>query len=331
MMRRAASVGIAWLLVAGAAGAANLAGDRLQICDRTEEISPELRPSALLDVAGAALAARRYGQVYERFAERFAATLGEAEKTDERNRRFIANIVRASALRPNALDVSRGEPGKEVLFRTRPEDRIELDCAALTRREADMAAVALLARWVRGQELLPELAQRARFVAEQSKAHEALIENGLPMWPWELWLNGKRLGASDWEPLFKTQWVLARPSVGVEINTRNRAEGNLEASVGIEPIGFVRYLRDDYTEWWGASLLVTSSTREGLGLGALLRWNRYVLGVTRHESGVAGEPGSRFVFLGVELYDALNRKRDDFEEWKDVQRRRVQALLESAR
>lgn len=72
------------------------------------------------------------------------------------------------------------------------------------------------------------------------------------------------------------------------------------------------------TEWWGASLVVTSSTRDGIGVGGLVRWNNYVLGVTRHKSDTPGESDNTFILLGVDLYDLFNKKRPDSEKFKEI-------------
>lgn len=320
-MRQILIVILAALILAAPARAATLQDDHLFICDKTADISPALQPSALMDSAGAELEAKQFGLIYERFAQRYEATLSPAERAARPTTKYISNIRGAGALTSNLFDVSRALDGtSEKLFES-SDDEISFNCAGLTPHDVDMAAVALMTRWVRSQESLHELEGRALFVAKQSRAHEALLYNGLPMWPWELWLNGKRLGESDWDPLFKTQWVLMRPTAGIEINTRNRASGNLDASVGIEPLGFARYQDDGYKSWWGASLLVTSSTNAGIGLGGLLRWNNFVLGVTRHESNSADMPASNFIFIGIELYDYANKQRGDFAEWKRLQKK----------
>lgn len=319
------------LLTAGffgwqAACAATLDGDAVRMCDRLLQVTPELQPSALMEASAADLDARRFAAVYSRFADRFEATLDDATKAEPAVARFLAN-VRAARLEPAAFDAAPSDDRtRETLFEN-TDQPIALACDALPRHAPDMVAVSLMTGWVRGQERLPELERRARRVVEQYRDHEALLRNGLPMWPWELWLNGKRLGRSDWEPLFRTQWVVLRPTAGVEIDARSRAEGDLEASIGIEPLGFVRYRTEDYASWWGASLLVTASTREGIGLGGLLRWNDYVLGVTHHESDSPAKSDGVFIFLGVDLYDLVNRKREDFAKWKDLQRQRVGKLL----
>lgn len=318
----------AFVLFLGCAAAhsATLDNDSLAMCDRVFQLTPELRPSALMDAVAVDLESGRFDRVYATFAGRLEAALTATNRGSPAVARILANI-RAGTLPPHAFDVvPSDDKQKEIIFESRA-DQIEINCAQVAPHEPDMAAVTIMTGWVLGQQLLPALEARARFVARQSAAHEALINNGLPMWPWELWLNGKRLGRSDWEPLFKTQWVLMRPTAGIEIDTRSRAEADLEASVAIEPLGLVRYRNDDYSKWWGASLLVTSSTREGIGLGALLRWNNLVLGVTRHESDSPAKSDGTFVFVGVELHELIMKKREDFDAWKDMQRRRVNELL----
>lgn len=314
--------------ILGAASAATLQGDHLQMCDQTLDISPNLRPSALLVITIKDYEAKRFGQIYESFAQQFENTLKDATPHAPSMDKFIANIRHAHDFIDNVFDVTPALDGKsEKLFESRPEE-ISFNCTQLAPHQVDMAAVALMTRWIRSQEELPELNIHAIFIAKQSKAHEALLNNGLPMWPWELWLNGKQLGHSDWEPLFKTQWILMRPIAGFEINTSNRASGNLQVSVGVEPIGFIKYQNDEYDSWWGMSLLATSSNQEGIGIGGLLRWNNYSLGITRHQSDTVGNPGSNFVFIGIEFHDFIAKKQEDFETWKNLQSKRLDSVLQ---
>jgi hypothetical protein len=326
-MRRILFVSFTALFLAGTAHAATLQENRLYACSKTMDISPELQPAALLESSLMDIEARRFDLIYPRIAQLFATSLKPAEKTDTRTTYFTNHLSRASSFEAKYFDVIHvADIKSEILFAS-TNDEAQFECSKLPSYFANMAAAALMTQWMRNLETLPELQARASFVSHQSKVHEALLNNGLPMWPWELWLNGKRLGSSDWEPLFKTQWVVMRPTAGIEINTRNRASGNLEASVGLEPVGFVHYQNDDYNKWWGASLLVTSSTSAGIGLGGLLRWNNYVLGVTRHESNTAGVPASNFLFVGVELYDFANKQRGNLEQLKQLQQGRLQQIL----
>lgn len=322
-MSRLLFIFVAALLFSGVACAATIQDEHIFACDKNLNITPKLQPLALLNSTAADIDANHFNLVYKRFAQIFEETILDSERMDPSVTSFISRIRGAQSLGYKDFDVRHNpDNGWEIFFQG-PRTEIIYKCDALPGYFADMAAVSLMTQWVRGQETLPELQNRALQVVNQAKAHEALLYNGLPMWPWELWLNGKRLGKSDWEPLFKTQLIILRPTAGVEINTRNRASGNLDASVGVEPLGFVHYRNNDYSSWWGASLLVTSTTGAGIGLGGLLRWNNYVLGVTRHESNSAGISSSNFIFIGVELYDFANKRRGDFDEWKKLQKTRT--------
>lgn len=150
---------------------------------------------------------------------------------------------------------------------------------------------------------------------ERNREYQNLLQNGLSMWPWEMYLNGLRLAPRDSSHPFTTQFVIFRPSAAMEVNTRSQADANLEASLLVEPIGFVRYSSTEYNHWWGASLAVTSSTREGMGYGALIRYDNYTLGVMRHKSSTAGEPDSNFVMLSVDLHNLLDSKRANIKEF----------------
>ena len=112
----------------------------------------------------------------------------------------------------------------------------------------------------------------------QREMPRTLLKNGLAMWPWELWLNGLRLSKKDSDPLFRTQWVFMRPTAGIEIDTYSQASADLQASVALEPLGFVRYRGEGYSHWWGASVVITASTSRGAGYGGLFRWDNYVIG-----------------------------------------------------
>ena len=306
--------------------AASLQDDQLAICDRSVAIAETLRPSALMEVAAPHLASGQFSRIYPLFAERFEATLPDAARALSGMPAILAQL-RSPTFESRLFDVVPDDDRRREFVFEGSTAQFAIECATLVPYQANLAAVSLMTGWVRGQQRLPDIAARARIVAEQSRAHEALMNNGLPMWPWELWVNGLRLGESDWEPLFRTQWVLLRPTVGVAMGTRRRAEANLDASVGIEPLGFVRYRDADYGSWWGVSLLLTSTTRDGIGVGALLRWNDYVLGVTRHKSDIPGQGDSNFVFIGLDLYRMVNSKREEFTAWKTQQKSRVGELL----
>ncbi len=139
-------------------------------------------------------------------------------------------------------------------------------------------------------------------VSVRADEYEGYLKDGLPMWPWELAVNG---WGQDYKDLFteapRWQWVVARPSAGLELVWPNRKEANLEASLGIEPLGFVRYTDKNFRNWWGLSTLVVLGTDDnGAGLGGLIRYNNYSLGIVKRE-----DIDDIYLFLSFDLYGKL--------------------------
>ena len=285
------------------AGAAELRGDAIFLCDALRQPSAAMRSSEAIS--------------HSKLADMLAAAAG-----NERARPEVARLL--GALRnPQGRSFDVAPDGNtEKIFRSAPAETITISCGATVPQYlVDAATAALLAERLRIQHELPAMKARAEILAKASRDAEDLLKNGLAMWPWELWLNGLRLSERDADPLFRTQWVVFRPSAGIEIDLRNRASADLQASVMLEPLGFVRYRGDSYAHWWGASLVVTSSTNRGAGFGALLRWDNYVIGLTRHK-GESAQPDSTFLAVGIDLYDLVNRKRTELKEWDAFARRR---------
>ena len=281
-------------LFATCAGAAELRGDAIFLCDALRQ--PSIKSSE----------ATAYGKL----ADALAAAVGN-ERTRPEVARFLAVLRNPQG---RSFDVAP-EGNTEKIFRSVPAETITISCApSVPQYLVEVATAALLAERIRIEHELPAMKTRAAILEKASRDAEDLLKNGLAMWPWELWLNGLRLSEKDADPLFRTQWVVLRPSAGIEIDLRSQASADLQASVMLEPLGFVRYRGDSYAHWWGASLVITSSTNRGAGIGALLRWDNYVIGLTRHK-GEGSEPDSTFLMVGVDLYDLLNKKRTELKEW----------------
>lgn len=290
-MRRAAFI---LFLFATSAGAAELRGDAIFLCDALRQ--PSIRSSE----------ATAYGKL----ADALAAAVGN-DRTRPEVARFLAVLRNPQG---RSFDVAP-EGNTEKIFRSVPAETITISCApSVPQYLVEVATAALLAERIRIEHELPVMKTRAAILEKASRDAEDLLKNGLAMWPWELWLNGLRLSDKDADPLFRTQWVVLRPSAGIEIDLRSQSSADLQASVMLEPLGFVRYRGDSYAHWWGASLVVTSSTRRGAGIGALLRWDNYVIGLTRHK-GEGSEPDSTFLMVGVDLYDLVNKKRTELKDW----------------
>lgn len=135
-----------------------------------------------------------------------------------------------------------------------------------------------------------------------------LLDQGLAQWPWEMAVNGWRMSGDPYnEPAPRTQLIFMRPSAGLEFGWASQSNADVEATVGIEPIGMVWYRGDDtdYNNWWGISALVTLGTGDnGAGIGGLIRYNHYWIGVTDRKGS-----NDTFVFIGLDLHKYL--KSDD--------------------
>jgi len=299
----AASLALGATLAAGA----DLRGDSIYLCDALRQPSARLKPSELALQLNSLARDGKLGAAYARLA----AIADDAVSHEVRARRVLA-LLRNPDNRSFAVAPDRTS---EKIFSAAPADTVTIDClATMTQPLVDLATVALVAERLRVEGELPLLQARAANLKKAARDAEDLLQNGLAMWPWELWLNGLRLSKKDSDPLFRTQWVLMRPAAGIEIDTYSQASADLQASVALEPLGFVRYRGEGYSHWWGASLVITASSSRGAGYGGLFRWDNYVIGVTRHK-GQGSQPDSNFLLVGVDLYDLLNKKRTELKDW----------------
>lgn len=262
-------------LSATLAAGADIRGDSIYLCDALRAPSSHLKPSELWLPLNSPAREGKVGAAYARLAD----IAGDALNGEARGRRVLL-LLRNPDNRSFAVTPDRTN---ETIFSGAP-DTITIDClATITQPVIDLATVALVAEWIRVKGELPLQGERANSVKKAARDAEDLLKNGLAMWPWELWLNGLRLSKKDSDPLFRTQWVFMRPTAGIEMDTYSQASADLQASVALEPLGFVRYRGDGYSHWWGASVVITASTSRGAGYGGLFRWDNYVLGVTRHQ------------------------------------------------
>jgi hypothetical protein len=291
------------------AGAANLSDDLIFLCGKPHEPSPALKLSAVRPQIEPLVKEGNFGAAYVRLAD---ITLGAVQQhgTATNVSRFLSVLRNPPLNRSFAIVMVERT---ERLFSTVPNETISIDCTAqIPQHLIDVSAAALIAEIVQKQQRGPAEGARAEAVERKRRDSEDILKNGLAMWPWELWLNSQRVSTDD-KPLFRTQWVVMRPTAGIEVDTYSQATADLQASVALEPLGFVRYRGEGYAHWWGASLVITATTNRGAGYGALVRWDNYVLGITRHK-GQGGEPNSNFLLIGVDLYDLLNKKRAEMKD-----------------
>lgn len=315
---------------------AGAADDEAKLCGAPLTPSAPFERRALIDQTATDLAADHVQAALDKLATTYEKSVPPGEAASPAVAGFLRQL-RAPTSRWSALwMVSRDEDtANPILFEQDAADRrVVIACrpGPVPAYFHDMVAVANYVHIALAAREASSKQQQWNALKKQATDHEDLIRNGLPMWPWELWLNGKRLGKSDADPLFDTQLVFLRPTAGVEINTRSREDANLEGSLMLEPIGFVKYLEDSrYSRWWGVSAVVTASTRQGMGYGALLRYGRFSAGLTLHKSEVPGVSNDVYLLIGMDLYDLFESKRGEFSAVHDNIRKSVGNLLEADR
>ncbi len=165
-------------------------------------------------------------------------------------------------------------------------------------------------------------------IQQRNLQYRNWFDNGLPMWPQETWFNGLLLGKSDAEKPARHQWVIFRPSVGLGVNSSDGlSNGNVDATLGIEIGGFVRYLNNDYSNYWGLSVLATLGEDAGVGYGLLLRYDDYVLGYTHRGEDAASGIGSdsEYFYIGYDLYKLVHDNKDRFSQYRQKIRQSISA------
>jgi len=145
--------------------------------------------------------------------------------------------------------------------------------------------------------------------------YDKYLFEGFPMFPWEAAVNGWLLtdnrianGPPRW------QLAVLHPSAGVVGNVASNTDGDIGASLLIEPIGVVRYTRD-YKHWYGLSVMASFPFDRDPGIGFAMTYDQFKLGVTWHD-----DPDGRYdgaaVVLGIELYQFVGRQHKKYDGYK---------------
>lgn len=144
-----------------------------------------------------------------------------------------------------------------------------------------------------------KLAQHVAYVVagRAYKTYERMVFDGLAMWPWEMWLNGKFVPSDFKQPAPLYQLAFLRPNASPALKFDGTENSEIDYGFTFEPIGYIRYLDDSYKKWWGVSTLITATNDNGIGYGALLRWDQFTLGVAYHE-----KDHSTLMFVSIDLY-----------------------------
>lgn len=134
--------------------------------------------------------------------------------------------------------------------------------------------------------------------------HQNRLFNGLPMWPWETFVNGLGLKSHRTEPMpaSRNQWIVMRPDVVPALRFSGSNDSQLDAALIVEPVGFIRYRNHDYNRWWGVSFAVAISGDHGTGYGLVARWNQFIAGAGYH-----GRDSDALVYVGMDLYQLVHQ------------------------
>lgn len=135
------------------------------------------------------------------------------------------------------------------------------------------------------------------------KDYENYTMKGLPMWPWEMWLNGFLVPDDFNAPAPKRQWVFFRPNLSPALVTGSAEDTGLDFGLTLE-VGHVWYRKKDYSSWWGLSVMAAVTDDEGAGYGGLLRWDDYTLGVAHHDRN-----DETLVYVSVDLYKLVTGEK----------------------
>lgn len=129
--------------------------------------------------------------------------------------------------------------------------------------------------------------------------YENYILKGLPMWPWEMWVNGFLVPDEFDGPAPMRQWIFLRPNLSPALVTGSEEEAGLDFGLTLE-LGHIWYRKKDYSSWWGASAMAALTDDEGVGYGGMLRWDNYTLGIARHSKN-----DEDLIYVSVDLYQLV--------------------------
>lgn len=269
------------------------------------------------------------GKIYQQLFDQYQHDVSEVDRSRDEVNKFIAlqrSII--SGNKSALLSIKAGPfSGEELLSAN--DTVFAIPCSDVEETWlVDIANLSITYRKIHDAsfDVLRETADNN--IQRLNQKYQQWFDNGLPMWPQESWFNGLFLDESDAEEPANHQWVLLRPSVGIAGNASRGINNNqLEAALGVELFGYVRYVSDDYSDYWGVSAFASLGEDVGAGYGALIRYNNYMLGYTKRDKDVSAGivEDSEYLFIGYDLYQLINEKKDGFVSYK----RKIRETLEN--
>lgn len=258
--------------------------------------------------------------------EPIEAALDAFESTDPASR------LESASLRLDK-DIGLDLTATQFAFRNRtfqlelPMDAADALCSseqAPARIEA--AYVVLLMERALGAVVAEGASLTAAQIGNLEELYDKYLFEGFPMFPWEAWANGKLLATdkiAGGPP--RNAMVLLHPGAGVVSSIESDSRTDAGATLSVEPFGWIWY-SDDYSKWWGVSLLAVLPSDRNTGGGIALNYNNFKLGVTWHDDDGAEHDGLG-IFLGVDFMQFLGEKQRKYEGYK----KELDEALRSAR
>ncbi len=150
-------------------------------------------------------------------------------------------------------------------------------------------------------------------IKKAEKRWRSYIFNGFSQYPWEALLNG-HLTSFDIQHPPKLQYLLLHPELSFEVKTDN-LQAKIEV-LTVEVIGILRY-QNEWKNFYGLSLIVNMRDDLGAGVGALVHYNMYSLGIVWHD---IDDDGNRFddppfLTVGIDLYKLFENKNSRLNQY----------------
>lgn len=179
-----------------------------------------------------------------------------------------------------------------------------------------MAAYALLIKRCSMEFEEPYFKKAKEVFQTLEKTYDKYLYEGFPMYPWEAlaasWMLTDKSIANG-PP--KNQIVLMHPAAGFIAAAGADSDTDIDAVLSIEPIGWIRYT-DNYSSWYGASLLAVFPSERNAGFGFALNYNNFKLGVTWHDYDNSPYENPT-IFFGMDLYQFIGNKYRQYTSYKE--------------
>ena len=158
--------------------------------------------------------------------------------------------------------------------------------------------------------------EREKLIKSIKRAHERwknFIFDGFSQYPWEALLNGY-FTSFDIQYPPKVQYIVLHPELSFELKTDN-LQAKLEV-LTVEVLGLLRY-KNNWKNFFGVSFIVNMREDLGAGIGGMIHYNMYSLGIVWHD---VDDDGNRFndppfITVGLDLYKLFEDKNSNLNKF----------------